>query len=66
MTAPCTVSWETAGSDGSEPLAVDMSRLLGCCVATFEAVTAVCRLALGGHEVPAAGGLLFARGPCWS
>ena len=61
---PCAVSEETAGSDGSDPLAVGLSGPLVLCGAAGVATTAACHPALGGPELPGALGGLFARGTC--
>jgi hypothetical protein len=52
----CALSWETAGSTGSETLSLGMSGPLGCSGATVSSATA----GLKGHEVTADRGGLFA------
>jgi hypothetical protein len=60
---PGTDSEGTAGSDGSEPLAVGVSGPRGYCWATgVDHYIRVCHPALGVPELPAVGGGLLARG----
>ena len=63
----CAISWEMAGSDRSEPLAVGLSGPLGfaggsCGRYSRGCYGRVCRPSVEVHEVPAAKGGLLARG----